>query len=185
MKSREELYNSSQLFICSYDQGVGVLVSVGVGVGVFVSVAEAVGVFVRAVGVGVPVRGGIGVNVAVDVADVTVALTVAGVKVAVVVIVATGEGVAVGAQDCKVSSTSVHVSSKQTFKVMVVFSSARQSTSFVSLNLSIVRHPRRPRLLSSSPSPLSFSSSLSPLLREDANSSGEVTLNFAFFGITN
>src|SRR5688500_7827381 len=111
------------------------------------------GVFVTAVGVGVSVPGGIGVNVTVDVGDVAVTVSVMGtgvkvaaVPVAVIVVVTTGEGVVVSAQDCNVTCTSVQLlSSRQTFAVMVVFSSARQSTSFLSLNLSITRQPIRSR----------------------------------------
>ena len=129
------------------------LVAVGVAVGVLV--AEATGVFVTAVDVKVAVAGAIGVDVAVDVVDVAVPVAVpgaGGVRVAVAVVVATTRvvvAVAVGvpvasAQDCKVSCTSVQLlSSRQTFAVMVVFSSARQSTSFLSPNLSITRQPIR------------------------------------------
>lgn len=174
--------------------GVGVLVAVEVAVGVLV--AEAVGVSVTTGGVGVAVAG-----VTVTGVNVTVVVMGTGVKVAVTVVVvdvvvAIGEGVAVSAvHDCKVICTSVHVLSfRQTFRVMVVFSSARQSTSFLSLNLSTVLQPRRPPLssppLPSSSSPLS-PLPLSPLLlsslllpEADANSSGETTSNFASLGIS-
>ena len=143
----------------------------GVEVAVGVLVAEAIGVFVTAVGVEVAVAGAIGVDVAVPVAvpgggGVRVAVAVVVATTRVVVIVAVGVPVA-SAQDCKVSCTSVQLlSSRQTFAVMVVFSSARQSTSFLSPNLSITRQPIR----SSSSSSLAMCPSC-PRIAPSGNSS--------------